>query len=227
MSNERSSLITLGSVNKQLMYPIYMGVSHILISMATTIMRKHEFNNHPLFLNFLMFLGEFFIGFLFIIELKLSESIMNKKRRKIPKKTIGVIIGYIFLCFFIDFVASFALEMIRESKNTSFLELIFKLVEMGFIAVLSRYILHVKYYKHHVVGYSILVIGLGVYGIIEIYEKIGNLNIKILTALLLLTVYLVSSFLEIIEKYLMDVEYVSPYLIISGEGFFGLIFFIN
>ena len=50
--------------------------------MATTIMRKHEFNNHPLFLNFLMFLGEFFIGFLFIIELKLSESIMNKNTKK-------------------------------------------------------------------------------------------------------------------------------------------------
>ena len=114
--------------------------------------------------------------------------------------------------------------MIRESKNTSFLEFIFKLVEMGFIAVLSRYLLHVNYYRHHVIGYTILVLGLGVYGIIEIYEKIENINIEFLTALLLLIVYLASSFLEIIEKYLMDVKYVSPYLIISGEGFFGLIF---
>ena len=56
MSNERSPLIAFGTLNKQLMYPIYMGTSHILISMASTIMRKQHFNNHPLFLNFIMFL---------------------------------------------------------------------------------------------------------------------------------------------------------------------------
>ena len=86
MSNERSPLIAFGTLNKQLMYPIYMGTSHILISMASTIMRKQHFNNHPLFLNFIMFLGEFFIGFLFIIEFKLSESKSNKKQKKYQKK---------------------------------------------------------------------------------------------------------------------------------------------
>lgn len=221
-SQSSSSVISIGSLNKNMKYPLLMGFTHVFIKISSEIMRKKNLSKHSLIQSFVMFLGEFFIVFLFIIELKRSQSKVYKLKG-LYLNTLLKITGLICLCTLIDFVGSFALTIIESINETAFFELIFKLFAMGFTAFLSQYLLHYKYYRHHILGYSILVLGMAAYIIIESYDKLKKIELNILSIFLLFFFYLLSSFLEIIEKYLMEEEFVSPYLIISGEGAFGLI----
>lgn len=217
-----SSFISIGSLNKQMKYPLLMGCTHVFIKIASEIMRNNDLSKHSLIQSFVMFLGEFLIVFLFIIELKRSQSKVYKFKG-FYLETLLKITGLIFLCTLIDFVGSFALTIIDSLSETAFFELVFKLFAMGLTAFLSQYLLHYKYYRHHILDYSILVFGLAAHLIIESFDKLKETQTNILSIILLLFFYSLSSFLEIIEKYLMEEEFVSPYLIISGEGAFGLI----
>ena len=176
-----------------------------------------------------MFFAEFLTIILFFIELYRSKS-KNKAHKKVQKKTIFKVCGLLFLISVLEYCASFALKIVR-SKNT-FLELIFKLIVMGLTAVLSTFILHMKYYVHHVIGFIIILIGLLAYGLLENYQnklvekkndKVTNETTSFTEYCVLLLIYSVSALFGNIEKYFMQVEYVSSYLVVAGEGFFGLI----
>ena len=215
------SLLSFGTINKNIKYPILLGVTHSFIRISLALMRGKDAANCALIQNCIMYLGEFLIIFLFIIETKRS----NSKFRQITDLSVNKIlkiIGLIFLCCLIDFVGSIALTIVETKDGTEFLELIYKLFTMGLTAVLSRYLLHYHYYIHHIIGYGILFFGLSFYSVLEV---IGNFKVSddILVIIALFIIYLLSSFIDIIEKYLMETEYVSPYLIISTEGAFGLI----
>ena len=93
---------------------------------------------------------------------------------------------------------------------------------MGLTAILSTFMLHMKYYIHHVIGFIIILIGLFTYGILSNSVQSSNNSLE-LKHFICLLIYLVSSFFGNIEKYLMQVEYVSSYLVVAGEGFFGFL----
>ena len=223
------SIITIGSLNKRLLFPVFTGLTHVMIRMGNFILNEKEKENHPVILNCVMFFGEFLTIILFFIELYRSKS-KNKPHKKIQKKTIFKVCGLLFLISVLEYCASFALKIVR-SKNT-FLELIFKLIVMGLTAVLSTFILHMKYYVHHVIGFIIILIGLLAYGLLENYQtklvekkddKVTKETTSFTEYCVLLLIYSVSALFGNIEKYLMQVEYVSSYLVVAGEGFFGLI----
>ena len=106
-----SSFISIGSLNKQMKYPLLMGCTHVFIKIASEIMRNNDLSKHSLIQSFVMFLGEFLIVFLFIIELKRSQSKVYKFKG-FYLETLLKITGLIFLCTLIDFVGSFALTII-------------------------------------------------------------------------------------------------------------------
>ena len=219
------SIITIGSLNKRLLFPVFTGLTHVMIRMGNFILNeKTKEKNHPVILNCVMFFAEFLTIILFFIELYRSKS-KNKPHKKIQKKTIFKVCGLLFLISVLEYCASLALKIIRS--NNTFLELIFKLIVMGLTAVLSTFILHMKYYVHHVIGFIIILIGLLAYGLLEYKQKTeensGKTKLSFLEYFVLLLIYSVSALFGNIEKYLMQVEYVSSYLVVAGEGFFGLI----
>lgn len=183
-----SSFISIGSLNKQMKYPLLMGCTHVFIKIASEIMRNNDLSKHSLIQSFVMFLGEFLIVFLFIIELKRSQSKVYKFKG-FYLETLLKITGLIFLCTLIDFVGSFALTIIDSLSETAFFELFFKLFAMGLTAFLSQYLLHYKYYRHHILGYSILVFGLAAHLIIESFDKLKETQTNILSIILLLFFY--------------------------------------
>ena len=82
--------------------------------------------------------------------------------------------------------------------------------------------LKTKYYLHHYIGLVILLFGVGAYGFLSAYTSFDVKAIKSEYCWFLL-IYLICAFLGIIEKYLMEIEYVNAYLIVAGEGFYGII----
>ena len=228
MSNGHS-IITIGSFNKRLLFPFFTGLTHVMIRIGNFILNEKEKEMHPVILNCVMFFAEFLTIILFFIELYRSKS-KNKEHKKIKKKSIFKVCGLLFLISVLEYCASFALKIVRI-KN-SFLELIFKLIVMGLTAVLSSFMLQMKYYVHHVIGFIIILIGLLSYGLLEYKQKtlVENKSNKqedketpFIEYCILLLIYSVSALFGNIEKYLMQVEYVSSYLVVAGEGFFGLI----
>lgn len=215
------SLFSLGTINKNIKYPILLGVTHSFIRISSALMRDTAVENCVLIQNCIMYLGEFLIIFLYLIETKRSNAKFHQITDLSIKKILKIV-GLIFLTCLIDCVGSIALTIVENDGGTEFLELIYKLFTMGLTAVLSRYLLHYQYYIHHIIGYGILVLGLSFFSVLEI---IGNFKVinDILVIIILFIIYLLSSFIDIIEKYLMETEYVSPFLIISTEGAFGLI----
>ena len=164
---------------------------------------------HPVILNCVMFFAEFLTIILFFIELYRSKS-KNKEHKKIKKKSIFKVCGLLFLISVLEYCASFALKIVRI-KN-SFLELIFKLIVMGLTAVLSFFMLQMKYYVHHVIGFIIILIGLLSYGLLEYKQKtlVENKSNKqedketpFIEYCILLLIYSVSALFGNIEKYLM------------------------
>lgn len=217
-------LFSIGSINKRLMYPILTGVFHFFIRIGNRIIAEHKpKEDHPVIQNFFMFVGEFFAIFLFLLEKKLSKYKTYKDKNKKNWKSYLKITGNIFLCCFIDYIASFALKLVRQGgKGTAFLELVFKLLVMGLTAFLSIFMLKTKYYLHHYIGLGILLFGVGAYGFFNAYSGFDGKEINYQYCWFLL-IYLISAFLGIIEKYLMEIEYVNAYLVVAGEGFFGII----
>ena len=227
--SSNSKLFSIGTINKRLRYPILTGLSHVFIRVGNNIISHYKDNykkeeiEHPFIKIFFMFVGEFLSIILLLLELRLSKSTIKKTQHNLTIKSVLRITGLIFISCFIDFVASFSLKLaLQGGQNTAFLELVFKLLSMGLTALLSQIILKTKYYIHHVVGLVILLFGVVFYGLVNAFPNfIGKtINDKYCWFLIL---FLTSSFLEIIEKYIMEVEFVNPYLVVAGEGFFGLI----
>ena len=222
------SLFSFGSINKRLMYPILTGVSHVLIRIGNYIMQKEKVKNtqimaHPVLLNCAMFFGASLEIFPFIIEFLLSKSKKNKPKQKKKKNNYLKVCSLIFLIVFLEYFASFSLKLVRTEKNIGFLELIAKLLTLGLTAIISIFMLNMKYYIHHVIGFIILLLGLFGYGLIESAQYIKSINTIKTQYFVFLLIYLIISLEGNIEKYLLDYEYVSSHLIVALEGLFGLI----
>lgn len=226
--DSKYSLFSFGSINKRLMFPILTGVSHVLIRIGNFIIQKEKANNkeimdHPVLLNCAMFFGATLEFFPFIIEYLLSKSKKNNIKKKKKKNNYLKVCSLIFLIVFLEYFASFSLKLVRTEKNIAFLELIAKLLTLGLTAVISIFMLNMKYYIHHVIGFIILLLGVFCYGLIESAQYIKSINTIKSESFVFLLIYLIISLEGNIEKYLLEYEYVSSHLIVALEGLFGLI----
>ena len=168
------NLISFGGFTLKLIYPLIMGTSHIIISVAYR---------------------------LFTI-----------------KK-----IDIIFICFAVDFIRNITVKFIRgDNETTIFFEVFVKNISIPVISLLTIFILHYKYYRHYLIGYLITAFGLVLDPTFDLIQKGISMN-KIFLLSLLTFIYLTSSLLEVLEKYLMDVIFLNPYLIISSEGIFVIV----
>lgn len=135
------------------------------------------------------------------------------------KRKIGPIL-LIFLCSVIDSISLVSLLQRDKTLKMPFYQQILLVLLIGFVALLTIFFLHYKYYKHHYFGWFIVLIGLIVFSIIHIIQ--GELKIDNYIGILLSTISdIISCFMGIIEKYLIEFLYYSPYFVIGIEGIFG------
>lgn len=211
-----------------------------------------EFGKHPFVIDFIMFAAEGCAIFVFCIQQKmmnnsafydisvntLTKSQIGYKKEEQKRKSFKFlpdskkikIILLIFLTFALDLIASTALFLTRQVDNVSSIELAFKIVCLIASTFFSICLLNYKYYKHHFIGCVFLCIGLASYSLIDLIQNISNMKSELspdkvlLISSILLASYVLTSLQEVLHKYLMDLMFVSPFVIIFLEGMFGVAF---
>ena len=209
-----------------------------------------KYGNHPFTNDLIMFMAEGCVIIIFFIQQKITKDtdsssceeltksqIVYKKEEQNRKaikflpdskkvKTFFIILG----TFALDLFASTAIFIIRQIDNVSSIELGFKIIGLIVSTFLSICILNYKYYRHHFIGCVILCIGLIIYFVVDfnqnleqIEPKQANPTIVMILMIFILCIYVFASLQEVMHKYLMDIMFVSPFAIISLEGFFGII----
>ena len=136
-----------------------------------------------------------------------------------------LIIIIIALCF-LDFGTCVISSAVRETEFP-FFNLDLKALLFFFTATLSAMTLNYKYHWHHFFGVLTILIGIFIYTGNDIgfrYESISAFSHNLPDFFLyMLVVQIFVSIQECSEKYLMEIQYISPYLLISMEGIIGTI----
>ena len=126
--NDEQPFISFGGLRLKLIYPFIMGISHVIISISYEFLSKVKiynaqkvmFKEHNFFIIFVMFLGEFLVGFIYIIQLILSKHQQTKETQlekinietKTKIKQFFKLTFLIFICFFVDFIRNVAVALI-------------------------------------------------------------------------------------------------------------------
>ena len=217
-----SSIITLGEKSNKLLYPLLASISHFLYEIGNLLLSKKANNSnglgkHEFVLSWILFLSEAIIIFLYFLETKLSK--LSKNCNEQTNFLFSFLL--ILLCFILHFLLNivpifFSLEF---TKN-DLLDFIINILSMISMSIFSIFILHYKYYQHHFIGVLIVFIGIIIHALFLSSEHLPN---TFLNSILIIIIYVISSLIEVIEKYLIDIQYINPYLIISLQGIIGVV----
>ena len=228
------------STRRNLFYVVNVIIYYYIRKIDSIIINKvFNFNNSLIF-TFLMLTGEFFAGLsIYIYQiLLLKKDIKTVKYFKIifttfkPKMKrsdnifkIGLLLFFSASFDFVTFIiGSFFIPKFPVVSKTA--DYRFGGLVILLSALLCHFNLRIKILKHQF--YSLLIIGicLSIIIILEIIFRVKEASIGnfCFGYMLVIANSLFISFTDAIEKYLMEFDYLSPFLIIMIEAIFGFIF---
>ena len=234
------SKLILISIRRNLYYIINLLIHYYLRKVDLIIINtKFQFNDSLIF-TFLMFFGEFFAGLsIFLYQhIFLKKDIKTVKHFKIPfsiykpkmNRTdnifkIGLLIFFSASFDFIEFViATFYIPRFEIVSSTAEYRFGGLIIIIG--ALICHFNLRIKILKHQF--YSLIIIGicLAIIIILEIiYRGKGVSFGDFCFAHMLVVGYLIFvPFTDVIEKYLIEFNFINPFLILMIESIFGFIF---
>ena len=232
--------LILISIRRNLYYIINLLIHYYLRKVDLIIINtKFQFNDSLIF-TFLMFFGEFFAGLsIFLYQhIFLKKDIKTVKHFKIPfsiykpkmNRTdnifkIGLLIFFSASFDFIEFViATFYIPRFEIVSSTAEYRFGGLIIIIG--ALICHFNLRIKILKHQF--YSLIIIGicLAIIIILEIiYRGKGVSFGDFCFAYMLVVGYLIFvPFTDVIEKYLIEFNFINPFLILMIESIFGFIF---
>lgn len=230
-------------IRKNLFYPLMVIVYTFIRKIDAIIIEKYNDFEESTILTLIMFLSEFIIGFYFYFYYSkkyTQENDSQLTRRKliynpnefdieIPDHFLKIYLLIIISSFF-DFNAF----MLQNSYYKIFNRISITL-EMRTRSILTisnsflcYYILNLKIYRHQKFSLTIIFTCLLVVIISEfifenyIQEESGIKYLGLLSLLVISSI--LDSSVDIIEKYLMEVDYVNTFQLLMLEGLFGFIF---
>ena len=220
---------------------IYYNIRRIIEDIIT---KNFEFNNSLIY-TLLMLLGEFFGGLSIYIYRKtffkkddknnIQYEVLSDKEKQSIRKMRRIdgyfkIIILIFFCAFFDLInyllLTFLVPKLTEMSPSADLRL------NGFSTITSaivfRYALKIKIYKHQY--FSLLIIGICIF-LVSLIEFIFKSEVALFGSLFLayIITYLsiiLLAFSDLIEKYLTQFNSMEPMLILTLEGLLGIILLI-
>lgn len=233
------AILSINPVKKEIIFPLLT----ILFMVINTIQRNKltdslilTNNEDYLLANsyiivLLMFIGESLVLIFFFIQRKNTIQFDKKELEMIPGSKIKnlKIIAIIFILAFIDFLSSIGCLYFTSSPIDQLLNIMKRSVTLIFATIFSIFILHYEYYRHHWLGLFLIIVGLLFFGFEEIsdtFMSISNKNIQIFfIAYKIIVEYILESFLIVLEKYCMDIKYISSFTLVGLEGISGLFMF--
>ena len=231
-------MIKIG-IRHNLIYPIIYSSSDFVRQIDSILMETFINFKSSLLLTLIMFFSESISGLIFYkLERKyfkknkgINSKFMGIKIIQTPSKEIRkrdnyfIILIFIFLAALFDFLdfANKTFYIQEDIVEDKFLNLYSRLKGILIIcsAILCYYILKIPIYKHQKFSLLIIFVFLLIVIIIECLIEFQTSLVKILLLMFLGQIFL--SFRDVIEKYLLDYDFINPYQILMFEGFFGLI----
>ena len=238
------------SLRPNLVYPIYLIISTFLRKIVTILISKLFSFKGSVIYTFLMFLGELIAGFLFyryqtkFIEEKTKQNILNSNKLSskisfIQKESKMMrpdnVIKYIFLIFmtgsfdFFEFILS-TYYISKFHKISGTLQTRLGGILMVFSSLLYWYLFKFPKFKHQIL--SIIILGLSIIILIiseflfQTYDMI--LTVKNLALVIFFSIlsHMCVAFNNTIEKYLIDYNFLNPFLLLTFQGIIGIVFTI-
>ena len=190
----------------------------------------------------LIFLSQFLSGLFPLLKSK-----FKKGKKTIKQKVLGFkliqgkgkikaidnyckIIFLLFLASYFNLIGTIVrrkyFSQINEKlpKRGNFTEFRFKSIQIEVSALLSYLTIKIKLYKHQLVSLITIFIILILIMIIDIIDDYSDLLLKFKYFALTAFTCMARSFLDTIEKYLFEFDYLEPYVILIFEGLIGTIF---
>ena len=220
-------LITLGECDKNLIYPLFGGISKFIVNLILYFFPDGaELNKHPFMLGINAGFGMSLAVFPYIYLERYSES--HKKEKQIKNKSLEEIKKrnnpkikkekylIIFLCALMDFVQKVLVFIFHYSITNNIW--IFNIV---FLNVFTYMLYKTPIYKHHLLSMGIMILfGIGL-NVVNLYSmKKEDLSILFLS----MFIEIIYSMAIVLAKYGMDYKFCSPFEITFYEGIFALIF---
>ena len=202
-------LISLGQLNKYIAFPIIGGISKCICE-SILYYAETQIGHHPFLvgINAGLAMCLAFIPFIFI-KLRLKKSITYKKEKWNIRKIILII-----LCGFLEFLQKFlSYSFINDVDNNIW---IFNII---YFSGFSYLILKIKLYNHQLFSSLVMIIIGIIYNIIIMKDMKATDIPYLLLSIFIETVY---SLNIVLNKYVMEFYFCSPYELCFYEGIFIL-----
>lgn len=228
-------LFYMGNCSILLLYPLFFSFSCFFSSLSYRLFNvETRFNFHCILL-IIESLGMMLIGILELISIRINKTTSKKVeetnlsllcslnlsksslKSKITKKT--KVIRHMLLVSFLHTFAQFSMLYLRM-KNLSGVNEIFKILKVITTGVIVFFAFSSKLYSHHYL--SLLLIILPTIGSTILSFPVITPNYDVAFFIGYFFEVLSYGSLEVYEKWIMEIKYVSPYLLIFYQGLFSL-----
>ena len=220
-------LISLGECDKHLIYPLFGGISKLIVNLIFYLFTDNvEINNHPFILGINAGLGMSLTIIPYLFKLKLDKKSKRKKEFNASKKLDEIDKNnnpmkkrnkylIIFICSFLDFLQKDLVFLFSYSINNNIW-----MFNILFLNIFTSIIIKNQIYKHQYLSLGIMIL-LGILlNIFDLKEmKLNDLSILFLSII----IEIIYSLEIVLAKYGMDNNSCSPFEITFYEGFFSLI----
>lgn len=236
--------IGLGSVSSSLIYPFLCPfvnlVQDIIIHQLAML---SQFNNHQLIGSAIFFLSQMFCIFLEIISNYLQVRRSKKKGKttlivnnemieednehsQVIKEKQSNLIFYVILCCVLEFCVYTGLNLFLTNLGVvQTIQLEMRALPIFVMAFLNIFFLKLPFYKHHL--FSCVIIFIGFFSILlyhYINLPINNDHLVSLYVTLLFAVLkIIRAIKEMLDTYLLQEKYVSPFKLLFYQGVSGLV----
>ena len=216
-------MLKFGFRNKNF-YPIMLLLFIVLRTCLDKLMKIHPYkNNIDFLLPFLIFVSQSLICFLTTIELIINNPYLSTD-------SLIKIRFLIFFASFFNFIGSIirsddVINFGKKEENNSSLEVRIRSIQIVISSLLCYFTIRLIIYKHQKLSLIVISFFLAILLILELCRAESLLD-KFLAILICTMSCLSRSFLDVIEKYLFDFNYIEILKIVVYEGFIALFFYI-
>ena len=236
--------IGLGSVSSSLIYPFLCPVVNLVQDIIIHQLAKlSQFNNHQLIGSAIFFLSQMFCIFLEIISNYLQVRRSKKQRKttlivnnemieednehsQVIKEKQSNLIFYVILCCVLEFCVYTGLNLFLTNPGVvQTIQLEMRALPIFVMAFLNIFFLKLPFYKHHL--FSCVIIFIGFFSIL-LYHYIklpinGDHLVSLYVTLLFAVLKIIRAIKEMLDTYLLQEKYVSPFKLLFYQGVSGLV----
>lgn len=220
------AILSFGFTSYKFIYPIIGGIVYAIRSYSFEFFKKHPYSCSPLFKLILMDFG-MLLSFIFEAISLCRQSRKRSKESSIKEdfkyfftkyKDLPSSLFFLLLMTILDFSGVFlnSLLSFSETPIDNHLLSIARLSEFFFVILLYYFFFKQSLHRHQFIALVFIISGLLLFCIKGAITFNAFIFISILANFL-------TAILEVSEKWIMDIRYLSPFEVVGFQGLFGMI----